>query len=264
MITVVTVCLNAEKYIEKTIQSVLKQLDVEVDYIIKDGGSLDATNSIIKNEIAKNQNDNILIKHIVSKDKGIYDAMNQALLQSQGEWIIFMNAGDSFYNEFVLRDTMKYLLEKSVAVVYGHTLIELDKNYSFVQIHSVTQLEKFFSLGHQSCFVKTEIMKQYMFNTDYKIAADYDLFLKLHKDKKIFHAMNIIIASYNREGISAQKSTLLYKETYLIKNGNQGKISTFYYIGLVIWQFKALIAAIFPAWEKFRFCKNSMKRIREY
>ncbi len=261
MVTVVTVCLNAEKNIKKTLQSVLNQRDVEIDYIIKDGKSTDKTNYIIKNEIVKNHNHRITVNHIEEKDEGIYDAMNQAIQYALGEWIIFMNAGDLFFNEFVIRDSISYLENGESAVVYGHTLVELDKRYKFVQIHSSNQLESFFSLGHQSCYVRTEIMKKYMFDSKFRIAGDYDLFLRMFRAKEIFKPMNIIVSLYNREGISAQRTALQYKEVYVVKYGCLKRCKVFYYTGLMIWSIKAVIEKMCPSWEKLRFCVNNMKRI---
>lgn len=261
MVTVVTVCLNAENIIKKTLQSVLNQKDVEIDYVIKDGGSTDKTNQIIQSEIAKNHNHRITVNYIEEKDEGIYDAMNRAIQYAMGEWIIFMNAGDLFYNEFVIRDSINYLKGGESAVVYGHTLIELDKSYKFVQIHSSSYLESFFSLGHQSCYVRTEIIKKYMFDSSFRIAGDYDLFLRMFRAKEIFCPMNIIVSLYNREGISAQKTALQYKEVYVVKHGCLKRDKVSYYTGLIIWFIKAAIEKMCPIWEKMRFCKNNMRRI---
>lgn len=260
MITVVTICLNAEKYIERTLSSVLSQRAVNIDYIIKDGGSTDRTNEIIKNRLKLNET--IAINHIIEKDAGIYNAMNQAISYAKGKWILFMNAGDCFYNADVLHNLSLYLDKIDADIVYGNTLYMLDNTYSFVQIHDITNMHDFFSLGHQSTLVRTEIMKEFLFREHFKIAGDYDLFIRLMEAKKKFYQVNMIISCCDREGVSAQKKEVMYRENYEIHHGIGSAKGKEYRKGLKRWRIKARISKMFPNWEKQRFCKNSMKRFR--
>ena len=78
-ISVVTVCFNADAEIEKTMRSVLEQDYCKMEYIIKDGGSADRTNELIRNYQPLFKKKGITLKHIISKDNGIYDAMNIAV-----------------------------------------------------------------------------------------------------------------------------------------------------------------------------------------
>ncbi|MBV4191775.1 glycosyltransferase, partial [Bacteroides fragilis] len=92
LITVITVCYNAISDIEKTILSVIHQLYSNIEYVIIDGGSVDGTIEIIEKYHDK-------ISYWISEsDKGIYDAMNKGVDKATGEWVCFMNAGDTFYS----------------------------------------------------------------------------------------------------------------------------------------------------------------------
>ena len=98
LITVVTVVFNGEATLEQTIQSVVNQTYDNVEYIIVDGGSKDRTLDIIKKYEDR-------IDYWQSEpDKGIYDAMNKGIELANGDWINFMNSGDSFYNECVIKN----------------------------------------------------------------------------------------------------------------------------------------------------------------
>lgn len=113
-ISVVTVCYNAADTIEKTMLSVLNQTYHDIEYIIIDGGSTDGTVEIIRKYADR-------IAYWVSEpDKGIYDAMNKGIKVATGEWINFMNAGDSFVNSNVLDRLMNF--HKDGLILYGNII----------------------------------------------------------------------------------------------------------------------------------------------
>ena len=102
-ITVVTVSFNAEGTIENTIRSVLDQSYDDFEYLILDGKSTDQTYEIVKSYDSSFKEKGIVFRHFSSPDSGIFDAMNKAVQEAQGEWIIYMNADDSFYDQNVLK-----------------------------------------------------------------------------------------------------------------------------------------------------------------
>lgn len=260
MITVVTICLNAETVIKDTMLAVINQKETEIEYIIKDGDSTDKTNDIIEGVISENSNPHIHFNHMVLKDRGIYDAMNQAIEQSNGAWIIFMNAGDCFYDSYVLRNAALYMNGKA-DVLYGNTLFIMKGGYYFPQIHDVSIINKHFNLGHQSCMIRAEIIKNYKFNMNYKIAGDYEQLNRMFCDQRIFVRMNMFVSICNREGISCQKTTLQFDEVYRIQHGGELIKDAQYRRKLWLWKIKGRIALAFPKWESYRYCKNNMKRI---
>ena len=95
-ISIVTVTLNSEKTLERTIKSVLGQNYSDVEYIIIDGGSTDGTLNIIEKYKDK------ISKVISEKDNGLYDAMNKGIKLSTGDIVGILNSDDFFYNEEVL------------------------------------------------------------------------------------------------------------------------------------------------------------------
>ena len=99
-LSVITVCYQAAEMLQKTIDSVSQQDYKPLEYIVVDGGSTDATLDII----ARHQD--IITRWVSEPDRGIYDAMNKGVTMATGEWVIFMNAGDTFAAPDVLRRSL--------------------------------------------------------------------------------------------------------------------------------------------------------------
>lgn len=216
-VTVVTVCFNAESVIENTIQSILDQDYQEIEYIIKDGGSTDKTNEIIDRYKPFFQKKGFLVKHIISKDKGIFDAMNIAVENCSGDWVIFMNSGDLFYNDTVLSDVFINKNWDSSDVLYGHTLVRISENRGYIVNHSHFFLEEGMSLCHQSLFVRKELVLKFPFDYHYKIKADYEQMLRLKRNGNIFTGINIIISDRSKEGVSNNLVALRNREDNILR-----------------------------------------------
>ena len=193
--SIVTIVLNDKNNIEKTIQSVLNQ-NIEIEYIIIDGGSTDGTLEVIEKYRDK-------IDILVSeKDDGIYNAMNKAIDLASGEWICFMNSGDGFYNSNVLKNILPNI-ENSVDVVYGDWEVRYaSKNKIKKANNSIDKIWQGMIFSHQSCFVKKDILKEYKFNESNRITADYELFYTLYKANKRFKYISMIVASVSAGGLS--------------------------------------------------------------
>ena len=98
LISVITVCYQAAEPLEKTILSVRQQYYQPLEFIVVDGGSTDGTRDIIS------RHQDIITRWVSEPDRGIYDAMNKGVSMATGEWVIFMNAGDTFAaNDVLLR-----------------------------------------------------------------------------------------------------------------------------------------------------------------
>jgi glycosyltransferase family 2 len=214
LISIITVSYNAVKTIEETILSVLNQTYHNIEYIIIDGGSTDGTIDIIKKYQDR-------ISYWVSEpDKGIYDAMNKGTLKASGEWLNFMNAGDTFYDEQVLEKVFKDKDWSNTDVIYGDVIIKYSKKEELKKVWPLTQLEKGMPFCHQSSFIKTTLQKQYSFNTNYKICSDYEFFYTLYKKGYRFKYTDIIIAKFLYGGLSSDAIFNLLVENWIIGKKN--------------------------------------------
>ena len=180
--TIITVTYNAENLVENTMKSIFSQTYTDYEYIVIDGNSTDNTMDIIKQYRDKID---ILISE---KDNGIYDAMNKGIKFATGQYINFMNCGDYFVNNEVLEKVSKKIQEDS-AVIYGnaiyHTVVGKYRVYPSTIDKTIQRRMPF---NHQCTFVKTEIAKNHLFDTTYKVSADYNMFLSLYKEGFRFHS----------------------------------------------------------------------------
>lgn len=207
-VSVVTVCLNAVKEIEATKLSVLNQSFADVEYIVVDGGSTDGTVDVIQ----KYQN---RIAHFISEpDKGIYDAMNKGVDLATGEWINFMNAGDSFASNTVIEEMMKGK-NSDCDVLFGNTIL-VRGDYQVIRKGQYLEND-FPKLSHQSVFVKTELLKERHFDLKYKISADFAFLYELFKEGRNFCYKDIDVVQFDMMGLSATHRTLLYQEHCAIR-----------------------------------------------
>lgn len=206
-LTVVTVVYNAVDLIESTILSVLGQSFInDIEYIIIDGGSSDGTLDILKKYSDK------VARIISEKDKGIYDGMNKGINAGTGEWIIFMNAGDTFVAATTVEDVFKsYQVFKDSLIVFGD--VNLVGENSIQVLDQGKKKVKYESICHQSQFINLHELKKHAYNCELKIFGDYEYQLKVFKidPKKIFYVA-IIVANYNIYGVSTRPFYKMFKE----------------------------------------------------
>lgn len=193
LVSVVTISYNAAQFIEKTILSVVEQDTADFEYIVIDGGSRDGTVDIIK----KYQS---WITYWVSEpDKGIFDAMNKALSVAKGQWIIFMNSGDCFYDNRILSEIAVYMKDAKIELIYGDVnLFSNERDFIFRQ--KVTRGNiNLNSVCHQAVFIRREL--HYNFDMRYKLTADHDIIFDFIKRGNYIHT-NLIIARVLLGGVS--------------------------------------------------------------
>lgn len=202
-VSVITICYNVVHDIEKTVLSVINQKNCEIEYIIVDGASTDGTMDIVEK-----YRDNISV--IISEpDKGIYDAMNKGIKLATGNWINFINAGDSYHNDTVLSNFIPKI-EDSTDIAYGDTKMIYSVGVRIWKPLSLEQMKNRMCFGHPATFVKTSYHKQHLFDTSYKSSADYKmLFDAYYKDKVEFQYISLIVADFEAEGGISSTNVLL-------------------------------------------------------
>jgi glycosyltransferase involved in cell wall biosynthesis len=195
--SIITINYNHKNGLKKTIESVISQVYTDYEYIVIDGGSTDGSREVIK------KNENKISYWVSEPDKGIYNAMNKGLKQVKGDYCLFLNSGDYFVNENVLRKVSDiHFFEDIVAgdIVVG-------KNGPKIKAHEVVSMFEFFkrSLPHQASFIKKKIFDEMGgYDESYKILADWNfVMLAIFKYNYSYRRIDETIAFFELGGISS-------------------------------------------------------------
>jgi len=185
-VSIITAVLNNRKTIEECMQSIINQTYQHRECIVIDGGSTDGTMDLLK------KYENRMTKIVSERDNGIYDAMNKGIKLATGDVIGILNSDDIYNDATVIESVANAIMENSVDSCYGD-LVYVDKNNPDKVIRywkSCIYKNGLFRSGwmppHPTFFVKREVYEKYgCFNTDFKIAADYELMLRFLERHKI-------------------------------------------------------------------------------
>lgn len=233
-VTIITVCFNAFEDLKKTLNSVLNQTYTDYEYIVIDGGSYDRTLELLKQYKSLFTSAGKSFHFVSEKDNGTYDAMNKGARMAQGEWINYMNAGDSFYATTTLQEFFSHRIANNIGVVYGDTLQIFDFGSGIAKASDYIKDNPTMPFCHQSCFVRTKIMQQYLFDLTYRIVADHDLFFRLSENHVEFQYLPIVVARYNGQyGLSATNPLKLRLERLQIHHVTK----KWYYPIALIWTY---------------------------
>lgn len=205
LFSVIVVCLNAGERLKATIESVLSQSYENYEIVIKDGGSTDGSVEELTRAVIDKR-----IQVYQKKDSGIYDAMNQAAELARGDYFIFMNTGDSFYDAQVLDKISNVISEggkdKRPDILYGNLY---HKALSTV-IYAAPEINDFTCYRnvpcHQTCFYSRRLFAERAYKPEYNVRADYEHFLWCFYEKKAeICYVPVIVAAYEGGGYSETK-----------------------------------------------------------
>jgi glycosyltransferase involved in cell wall biosynthesis len=226
VVTIITVCYNSEKTIERTIKSILSQSYKNIEFIIIDGKSKDKTISII-NKYKKD-----IDKFVSEKDNGIYDAFNKGLKIYNGDIVGFVNSDDfllpkaietliKYYKKYPEKDFFFGSVKKDWGIISGYKPWKIHFSWGFFTSHS------------PGFFIKRAAAKKVgLYNLKYKLSSDYDYFFRMIVKKRlsgIATKKNEVFGVFSRGGLS---STISFKDhlkecTQIRVDNGQSKILVF-------------------------------------
>lgn len=223
LFSIITVSYNVKDEIKKTIDSVLQQTYLNYEYIIIDGASSDGTKDVADSFKSKFIEKKIKYVIVSEKDFGIYNAMNKGIKLAKGEWLLFLNAGDFLCHSSVL-EKVSACICNSTGIMYGQVFYKLYDLYKYVENFSLNEIKSKMVFCHQSTFISRKIMLKYKYDEQYKIAADYDFFLKCYVKKEEMSRIPFPISVFQLGGVSSQGGLLQQKELAEIRH-NHGVLS---------------------------------------
>lgn len=241
--TIITCTYQAENELERTLRSVLEQTYKDVEHLIVDGASTDATLPLAQAYVTESQAQNNEHQVMVTSepDKGLYDAMNKGLKHAMGDYVLFLNAGDTFPSESTLTQVAACAERASVlpGVLYGDTDI-VDNEGRFVRHRRLSPPKKLswksFMQGmvvcHQAFYARTDLAKQVPYQLKYRYSADVDWCIRVMKmaQKQGLPLCNVqtVVANYLDGGMTEKNHKASLKERFRVMESNYGYLPTLF------------------------------------
>lgn len=241
--TIITCTYQAEKEVERTLRSVLKQTYKDVEHLIVDGASTDATLRLAQAYVTESQAQNNGHQVMVTSepDKGLYDAMNKGLKHATGDYVLFLNAGDTFPSESTLTQVAACAERASVlpGVLYGDTDI-VDNEGRFVRHRRLSPPKELnwmsFMQGmvvcHQAFYARTDLAKKVPYQLKYRYSADVDWCIRVMKmtQKQGLPLCNVqtVVANYLDGGMTEKNHKTSLKERFRVMESHYGYLPTLF------------------------------------
>lgn len=218
-ISIITINFNNAIGLLNTINSVKAQNNTAIEYIVIDGKSNDNSIDIVKS------NTQYINYYLIENDNGIYDAMNKGVKLATTNNLMFLNSGDTFYNNNVVDTLLPQLNNEDVNIYYGKPNIIFNNGKTMVleELPQIMNLKFILNstINHQSSIINKKYLQNCgLYDTNYKYIADYDFFLKTYsQNPKSFKFLDIVIANYKLDGASslAENQLQIKNERYKIQ-----------------------------------------------
>ncbi|MBO6234437.1 MAG: glycosyltransferase [Prevotella sp.] len=211
-ISVITVVRNDLKGLKKTVESVISQSDHNFEYIIIDGNSTDGCKEYLEALQCP-----MPLQKLSEPDTGIYNAMNKGIKMATGDYCIFMNAGDHFYDNQVIAHANKSLGDADFYI--GHSIKagkHEHKRYALKQMSLHHLLIS--SVYHQSTFTRTALLRQHLYREDLRIVSDWAFFLTQWLNGASYIPLDFFVSYEYTGGISTTQSQKMQEERNIVLN----------------------------------------------
>lgn len=218
-LSIITVCLNSAQTIRSTIISVLGQNYSDFEYIIIDGGSSDGTSEIIKGF------NDARIKLISEVDHGLWDAMNKAVTKASGDFVTFLNSDDVYMDEFVVTNSLQYIDEKNLDLMFGFVDLYDEELMSIYRKYRVNELSlDLLKIGvmpaHPGSIIKRTLYNSLDgFHYNLNVPPDFYMFLSVFRIKKVrTGCYPSVLVNMRRGGLGNSSIVFMIKRQFYIIN----------------------------------------------
>ena len=224
LFSIITITFNAATTLPPTLRSVGEQTFTNYEYIVVDGASRDNTVALVEAS-------QLPVRMVSEPDKGLYDAMNKGLKMATGEYLIFLNAGDSFHTPDTLQRVAEAIGNNRPGVVYGETAI-VDANRNFLMMRRLRAPESLswrsFAKGmlvcHQAFIARRDIAPQY--DLKYRYSADVDWCIRCMKQTDELLNTHLTLIDYLNEGETTRHHRASLKERFAVMCHHYGTLPT--------------------------------------
>lgn len=204
-LSIITVNFNDAEGLSRTLESVHQQSFTDFEHLVIDGNSTDGSQKIIQDYR------DFLAYWVSEPDEGIYDAMNKGIANSKGEYLLFLNSGDTLYSKSILHD-ISLEIDNEVEILYGDVYLQY-KDRTVLKVHPKQLRFSFFlknNICHQSMIIKKSLFEKLgYYKLNYKIVADWDFLLRATiLNAAIYRKLDHIISIYDMQGISSQHKNI--------------------------------------------------------
>lgn len=205
LLSIIIPTFDSAQSIGQSLESIAAQTFTDYEVVVQDGSPNDDTASAIKHFLEGQPQFPLRIYR--ERDRGIYDAMNKAMLRASGEWLYFLGSDDQFYNDQVLATVMTRQNTADCNVIYGNAEIVADSIWAKSgtiydgPFDLPTLLRK--NICHQAIFYKTDLVRQVgEYNTDYVVCGDWDFNMRCWARTR-FKYIDITVAHFLAGGLSS-------------------------------------------------------------
>lgn len=218
-ITIITINYNNAVGLKRTLDSVASQTYHEFEHIVIDGGSTDGSVDIIKDYV--NQCVMYDVLWVSEPDKGIYDAMNKGIKKASGEYLLFLNGGDTLASEKALEEVAPHLEGDDFIIgrVYfsvngeristSPLLSEKDMSMYYMYLHGI---------NHQSAFIKHQLLVNMPYDTTVRMNADWQFFVQqIVIRNATVKFVNLIIADFDKTGLSSNTKAVVEERQVVLE-----------------------------------------------
>lgn len=240
--SIITITYNAEKVLQRTLDSVRSQTYRDMEHLIIDGASTDETVAMA-DAYRQRASYDVVVRS--EPDKGIYDAMNKGLRLAMGDYVVFMNAGDTFHDERTLERVWGGITELRnsetpelrPAVIYGDTDI-VDSEGRFLRKRHLSvpdrltwrSFRKGMLVCHQAFYARRDIARDIPYDLQYRHSADVDWCIRVMKEAERRHLplrrVPGVVADFMDGGNTTQNHRASLKERFTVMRRHYGLFTT--------------------------------------
>ncbi|RVT75880.1 glycosyltransferase [Flavobacterium sufflavum] len=197
-LSIITINYNNASGLQRTVESVISQRYSDMEYIVVDGDSTDDSVSVIK------KHESSIDKWVSEKDNGIYNALNKGIQMATGDYLLFLNSGDHFYDSDILYKIQHHIRERDLIAFDIHML---GLGHDFIHKHPDELLFSFLfeeTFAHQSVFIKRSLFDKIgLYDENLKIVADWKFFIHAVASGCSYKSVHEVLTVFYFDGISS-------------------------------------------------------------